>query len=54
VDEPGLDEVAANQVARCWVLMRNVPEEAVAAAKGIVISREAAQILKESPADGGS
>ena len=54
VEEPGLDEVAANQVARCWVLMRNVPEEQVDAAKGIVISREAAQILKEPPADGGS
>ena len=54
VDEPGLDEVAANQVARCWVLMRNVPEEAIAEAKGIVISREAAQILKEPPANAGS
>ena len=54
VEEPGLDEVAANQVARCWVLMRNVPEEQVAAAKGLVISREAAQILKEPTGDAGS
>jgi oligopeptide/dipeptide ABC transporter ATP-binding protein len=54
VEEPELGEVAANQVARCWVLMRNVPEEAVAAARGIVISREAAQILKEPAADAGS
>jgi oligopeptide/dipeptide ABC transporter ATP-binding protein len=54
VEEPGLDEVAANQVARCWVLMRNVPEEQVSAAKGLVISREAAQILKEPTGDAGS
>jgi oligopeptide/dipeptide ABC transporter ATP-binding protein len=54
VEEPGLDEVAANQVARCWVLMRNVPEEQVATAKGLVISRDAAQILKEPTGDAGS
>jgi len=53
-EEPGLDEVAPNQVARCWVLMRNVPDEAVTAAKGVTISREAAQILKEPTGDAGS
>jgi oligopeptide/dipeptide ABC transporter ATP-binding protein len=27
-EEPTLDQVAPNQVARCWVLMKNVPKEA--------------------------
>jgi oligopeptide/dipeptide ABC transporter ATP-binding protein len=54
VEEPELGEVANNQVARCWVLMRNVPQEAVAAARGIVVSREVAQELKEPVADAGS
>ncbi len=45
--EPQLGEVATNQVARCWVLMRNVSEEDVAAAKTSVVSVEAAQKLKE-------
>jgi len=51
VEEPSLGEVAVNQVARCWVLMRNVKEEDVAAAKASALSVEAAQKLKaEAPA----
>jgi oligopeptide/dipeptide ABC transporter ATP-binding protein len=53
-EEPELGEVAANQVARCWVLMRNVSEEAITAARGVVVSREAAAQLKEPVADAGS
>ncbi len=45
--EPQLLEVATNQVARCWVLMRNVSQEDVAAAKTSVVSVEAAQKLKQ-------
>ena len=48
--EPQLAEVATNQVARCWVLMRNVSEEDVAAAKTSVVSVEAAQKLKQEAA----
>ncbi len=48
--EPQLGEVAVNQVARCWVLMRNVKEEDVEQAKRSVVSVEAAQKLKaEAP-----
>ena len=46
VEEPSLGEVALNQVARCWVLMRNVKEDDVAAAKASALSIEAAQKLK--------
>ncbi|HSP08214.1 MAG TPA: ABC transporter ATP-binding protein [Candidatus Dormibacteraeota bacterium] len=46
VQEPELDEVAPAQVARCWVLMRNVKDEDVDAAKQSSISREAVQKLK--------
>jgi peptide/nickel transport system ATP-binding protein len=52
-DEPSLDEVALNQVARCWVLMRNVSEEAVEAARAVGISQEAAKKLQEIPSAGG-
>ncbi len=48
--EPRLEEVAAGQVARCWVLMRNAREESVEAAKQSALSREAAEKLKEAPA----
>ena len=44
--EPQLEDVAANQVARCWVLMRNVTSDAVAAAKESALSVEAAEKLK--------
>jgi oligopeptide/dipeptide ABC transporter ATP-binding protein len=48
--EPRLEEVAAGQVARCWVLMRNAREESVEAAKQSALSKEAAEKLKEAPA----
>jgi peptide/nickel transport system ATP-binding protein len=50
-EEPGLDEVATNQVARCWVLMRNVTDEAIEAAKSTALSLDAAQKLKEPVGD---
>jgi oligopeptide/dipeptide ABC transporter ATP-binding protein len=46
VDEPPLGEVDVNQVARCWVLMRNVDEKDIEAAKSSAISIDAAQKLK--------
>jgi peptide/nickel transport system ATP-binding protein len=46
VEEPPLGEVAVNQVARCWVLMRNVNAEDIATAKTSSISIDAAQKLK--------
>jgi oligopeptide/dipeptide ABC transporter ATP-binding protein len=53
VEEPTLAEVGPDQVARCWVLMRNVSEKDVATAKASSISISAAQNLKLPPADGG-
>jgi oligopeptide/dipeptide ABC transporter ATP-binding protein len=44
--EPPLGEVAPNQMARCWVLMRNVKEESVEVAKQSALSKEAAEKLK--------
>jgi oligopeptide/dipeptide ABC transporter ATP-binding protein len=44
--EPALEDVAVNQMARCWVLMRNVNEEDMAAAKESALSVEAAEKLK--------
>ena len=52
--EPELEDVATNQVARCWVLMRNVKEEDVAAAKESALSVEAAEKLKAAAPVGGS
>jgi oligopeptide/dipeptide ABC transporter ATP-binding protein len=57
-DEPSLEEVGDRQVARCWVLMRNVPQEAAKELEAVTISREAAEELKavsdlEEAADGG-
>jgi oligopeptide/dipeptide ABC transporter ATP-binding protein len=46
VEEPPLAEVGPDQVARCWVLMRNVSETDVATAKASSISIAAAQNLK--------
>jgi oligopeptide/dipeptide ABC transporter ATP-binding protein len=53
-EEPPLAEVAANQVARCWVLMRNVSGEAVDAARAASISQDAARKLKTVPSDASS
>jgi len=44
--EPALTEVGVNQVARCWVLMRNVTEEGIDAAKTSALSKDAAAKLK--------
>ncbi len=44
--EPSLEEVALGQVARCWVLMRNVKEEDVEEAKKSALSKDAAAKLK--------
>ncbi len=46
--EPQLEEVGVNQVARCWVLMRNVKEDDLAAAKSSGLSKEAAAKLKQA------
>ena len=46
--EPQLEGVAADQVARCWVLMRNVTDEGIEKAKESALSKEAAQVLKQA------
>jgi peptide/nickel transport system ATP-binding protein len=46
VEEPQLEDVAVHQVARCWVLMRNVKQEDVESAKTSTLSIEAAEKLK--------
>ncbi len=51
--EPPLGEVATNQVARCWVLMRNVKDEDIDVAKQSAISKEAAEKLKTPTAEVG-
>jgi oligopeptide/dipeptide ABC transporter ATP-binding protein len=53
VEEPPLAEVDVNQVARCWVLMRNVNEQDIVAAKSSAISVDAAQKLKTTAAGVG-
>ena len=54
MEEPPLGDVGPNQVARCWVLMRNVTPEAVDAAKASSIAQDAARKLKAIPGDAGS
>ena len=51
--EPNLGEVDVNQVARCWVLMRNVKDESLEAAKTSALSKEAAEKLKAQVAEVG-
>jgi oligopeptide/dipeptide ABC transporter ATP-binding protein len=51
--EPSLEEVALGQVARCWVLMRNVREEDIEAAKTSALSKDAAAKLKAPIAEVG-
>ena len=53
VEEPPLGEVDVEQVARCWVLMRNVSEHDIAAAKTSALSVDAARKLKAPVADIG-
>ena len=48
VEEPALTEVADGQLARCWVLMPNVTDDAIEAAKTSALSVDAAKKLKES------
>jgi oligopeptide/dipeptide ABC transporter ATP-binding protein len=47
-EEPPLAEVAPDQVARCWVLMRNVPEDKREETKTGEISAQAASELKQA------
>ncbi len=51
--EPELGDVGPSQVARCWVLMRNVKEQDVEAAKQSSLSRDAAAKLKAPAAGAG-
>ena len=51
VDEPQLEPVGVEQTARCWVLMRNVKEADVEAAKESALSLDAAQKLKAGHAE---
>jgi oligopeptide/dipeptide ABC transporter ATP-binding protein len=51
--EPRLEEVGPQQVARCWVLMRNVREADIDAAKQSALSRDAAAKLKQPVAEAG-
>ena len=54
VDEPSLDTVGPSQHARCWVLMRNVPESEREEAKAeTAISKDAAADLKDAGAEAG-
>jgi oligopeptide/dipeptide ABC transporter ATP-binding protein len=53
-EEPPLAEAAVNQVARCWVLMRNVQQADVEAAKASALSVEAAQKLKAEQPEVGT
>ncbi|MGH7904964.1 MAG: oligopeptide/dipeptide ABC transporter ATP-binding protein, partial [Candidatus Dormibacteraceae bacterium] len=46
-EEPPLGEVGPDQRARCWVLMRNVPEEAARRATAKEVSVSAASAIKE-------
>ena len=47
-EEPPLEDVAPDQVARCWVLMRNVPREQREETKAVEVSHEAATELKQA------
>ena len=51
--EPPLGEVATGQIARCWVLMRNVKDEDIEVAKLSSLSKEAAEKLKAPTAELG-
>ena len=47
-EEPPLEQVAPDQVARCWVLMRNVPQEQRDETKAGEVSHQAASELKQA------
>jgi oligopeptide/dipeptide ABC transporter ATP-binding protein len=46
-EEPPLGEVGPEQIARCWVLMRNVPEEAAKELEAPLVPAEVAAELRE-------
>ena len=48
-EEPALGEVDTNQVARCWVLMRNVPQEAARELEAVTVPHDVAEELKSLP-----
>ncbi len=50
VEEPPLAEVGPAQHARCWVLMKNVGEERIAASRSGEVSTAAVQAIKEEEA----
>jgi oligopeptide/dipeptide ABC transporter ATP-binding protein len=47
-EEPPLGEVGPQQVARCWVLMRNVPQEATQELRASVVPTDVARELQET------
>jgi len=47
-DEPPLEEVGPGQEARCWVLMRNVPQEAAQELEASVVPADVARELQET------
>jgi oligopeptide/dipeptide ABC transporter ATP-binding protein len=49
-EEPPLGDVGPNQVACCWVLMRNVPQEAAKELEAPVVPHEVARELQETAA----
>jgi oligopeptide/dipeptide ABC transporter ATP-binding protein len=57
-EEPRLEEVGPQQIARCWVLMRNAPHEAAKELEAVTVPHEVAEELKatapevEQAADG--
>src|SRR5579859_8033210 len=54
VEEPPLGEVGVSQIARCWVLMRNVKDEDIEAAKASALSQEAVRKLRAISTDASS
>ena len=48
-EEPELAEVGPEQIARCWVLMRNVPQEAAKELEAVTVPHEVAVELKAAP-----
>ncbi len=51
-EEPPLAEVGPQQIARCWVLMRNVPQEAAKELEAPVVPHDVAVELQETAPDG--
>jgi oligopeptide/dipeptide ABC transporter ATP-binding protein len=48
-EEPPLGEVGPQQIARCWVLMRNAPQEAAKELEATVVPHEVAVELQNVP-----